>query len=87
MRKTTTFACIAAAGVLAAPGALADCRTDIEAAEKAATEATDAQMKSEAQSHIEMAKSELAKANEQACSQHAAAAQASLEKKPTMTKP
>jgi hypothetical protein len=85
MRKTTMLACMVALGMAAAP-AFADCQADIKAAEEAATRATDAAQKSSAESHIRMARDELAKANEKACAEHVAAAKQALNK-PAMQTP
>jgi hypothetical protein len=83
MRKTTLLACVVALGGMAATPVLADCRADIKAAEDAALKVADAKQKAEADSHISMARDELAKANEKACSEHVAAAKAALKAKPT----
>jgi hypothetical protein len=78
MRKTIVLACALALGGIAAAPAFADCQSDIKSAEEATAKATDAKQKAEAQRHIDMAKSELSKANEKACSEHATAAKAAL---------
>lgn len=86
MRKTLVLACALALGGLAAVPAFADCQADIKAAEEAATKSTDAKAQAEAQKHLTAAKSELAKMNEQACSQHVTQANNALTK-PAMKNP
>jgi len=89
MPKTTALACIVAAGVLAAAPVFADCRADLDAAQDATSRQTDAKLKSAAEMHLDMARAELAKDNEQACSKHVASANEQLsDEKPEMkTKP
>lgn len=88
MPKTTALACVVAAGVLAAAPVLADCRADIQAAQDAASALTDAKLKAAAEMHLDMARAELAKENEEACSKHVASANENLSEKPEMkTKP
>ena len=77
MRKSIVLACALALGGIAAP-AFADCQADIKAAEEATAKATDAKQKAEAQRHIDMAKAELSKANEKACTEHVSAAKTAL---------
>jgi hypothetical protein len=78
MRNTTMLACaLALAGVVAAP-AFAACEADIKMTEDAIAKTTDAKQKADAQQHITMAKSELRAANEKACAEHVAAANAAL---------
>ena len=84
MRKTTVLACVLALSGLVALPAFADCQADLTTAEAAAAKTTDATQKADAEKHLTMAKSELAKSNEMACSQHVAAANAALKIKPAM---
>ena len=86
MRKTIVLACALALGGMAAVPAFADCQTDIKAAEDAAVKVTDAKQQAEAQKHLAMAKSELAKANEKACAQHVTEANNAI-MKPAMKTP
>ena len=84
MRKTMVLACVLAlSGGVAAP-AFAGCEADLKAAEEATAKVADAKQKAEAEKHIAMAKSELATANEKACAEHVAAANAALKTKPGM---
>jgi hypothetical protein len=87
MRKTTALACVVALGGLAAAPVFADCQAEIKAAEEAAMKVTDAKQKADADSHLGMARDELARANEKACSDHVAAANAALKTKPAMKTP
>ena len=84
MRKITVFACTLALSSVVALPAFADCQADLTAAEAAAAKVTDASQKADAEKHLTMARSELAKSNEMACSQHVAAANAALKIKPAM---
>ena len=78
MRKTSAFICVLAlSGIFAVP-AFADCAADVKAAETAASAATDATKKAEAEKHIAEAKSHLAMGHEDVCEQHVAAANAAL---------
>ena len=85
MKTTTKIVFASALAVSVAAPAFADCQADIKTAEEAAAKITDAKQQAEAQKHLDAAKSELAKANEKACSQHVAEANKSL--KPTMKTP
>ena len=85
MRKTTVLACLLALSGMAAAPVFADCQADVKTTEDAAMKVTDAKQKAEAEKHIDMAKAELAKSNEKACSEHIAAANAAL--KPAMKQP
>lgn len=87
MRKTLVFACALALGGIAAGPALADCQSEITAAEAAAAKTTDAKAKAEAEKHIAMAKEELSKDNEKACTEHMASANKALKIKPAMKMP
>ena len=84
MRKAIALAsAVVLGGVLGAP-AFADCQADIKTTEDAAAKITNVKQKTEVEKHITMAKSELAKANEKACSEHVAAANAAAKSKPDM---
>jgi hypothetical protein len=84
MRKITVLACtLAVSGFVAAP-AFADCQADLTAAQAAAAKVTDAAQKADAEKHLTEAKSELAKSNEMACSQHVSAAYTAMKMKPAM---
>lgn len=87
MRKTTMFACVVALGGIAAAPAFADCQAEIKAAEDAAMKITDTRQQANAESHLQAARAELAKANEKSCSEHVAAAQAALKSKPATKSP
>jgi hypothetical protein len=78
------LACALALGAIAAAPVFAGCEADVKAAEEAAAKATDAKQRSEAQTHIDAARSELAKANEKACAEHVTAANAALKTKPEL---
>jgi len=78
MHRTLAFACTVALSSVFAGPAFADCAADVKAAEAAASEATDAAKKAEAEKHIAEAKSHLAMGHEDVCEQHVAAANAAL---------
>jgi hypothetical protein len=78
MRKTIVLACALALGGIAATPAFADCQEDIKSTEEATAKTTDAKQKAEAQKHIDLAKAELDKANEKACTEHVTAAKTAL---------
>ncbi|MEO8225527.1 MAG: hypothetical protein ABI661_12050 [Gammaproteobacteria bacterium] len=84
MRQTVVLVCALALGGVVATPAFAGCDTDLIATEDAAAKITDVKQKAEAEKHIAMAKSELAAANEKACGEHVAAANAALKTKPGM---
>lgn len=84
MRQTLVLACVLALGGVVAAPAFAGCEAELKAAEDATAKITDVTQKAEAEKHIAMARSELAAANEKACGEHVAAANAALKTKPVL---